>query len=105
MSETTKKVNKTVVEENEEVEAVETEKVKKAKKEAEKPGIFKRMGNWCKRNKKSIFACAGSFVGGAGAAIGGSMLYSRHQEKKRRNAYIQQPQEPTEYSPLDPNVE
>lgn len=68
-----------------------------------KDGIFKRFGNWCKRNKKNIAACAGSFVGGAGAAIGGSILYSKHKEKKLRNAYV--PQEQPEYSPLDPNVE
>lgn len=100
-----KKVNnKPEVNEEEEVEVVEETKAKKVKKTEEKPGVFKRIGNWCKRNKKSIFACAGSFVGGAGAAIGGSMLYSKHQEKKRRNAYIPQ-QDQVEYSPLDPNVE
>lgn len=77
------KVTKKPVDENNEA-ATEKKPAKKpaAKKDEQKPGLFKRVGNWFKSNWKYIAAASGGAVGGAAATYGVGKL-GEHIANKR----------------------
>jgi len=75
-----------VTEMKEKIEAKEEETEVKAKvKTKEKPGFFKRIVNWGKRNGKYIGAVAAGVAAGVGGTLGVEKLGEIAYEKKHRN--------------------
>ena len=101
MSETNKKTQ--------DVEVVETEKkpaVKKVKSEKteKKEGTLKKIGAWFGRHKEAIITGTVAFVGGAASTVGAGMIMNKRREKKMQAPPTYIP-EPSDVSPLDPNIE
>lgn len=74
--------------------------------EKEKVGVFKRIGNWIKTNKKALIAGGGGILVGAGTTLGVGYALNKRAERKQRDAYIPQEQQSTyvENDSLDPNI-
>lgn len=84
------------------VEETFKQETKKAEK-TEKVGIFKKVKNFVKRNKKPILAGVTGFFAGAATTVGTSMFMGHRAAKKETE--ISENYDFTNVSPLDPNQE
>lgn len=100
MSEQVKKDQEEVVEKK-----ATPAKSKKVEKTEEKPGFFKRVGNWFGKHKRDFAVGGAAFLGGVGATVATGVVMNKQREKRERQqqaTYIPEPE--VEVSPLDPNV-
>ena len=72
--------------------------------EQNKPGVFKRIGLWCKKHKEALITGGISFAAGAATTAGAGYLMNKQAERRAAEAYVPVQQPEYDQNSLDPNV-